>query len=437
MSTLTWLHLSDLHFRKSQEYNESVVLTALLADIDERMRQDGLSPDFIVATGDIAFSGQPAEYVMARSFLDEVLRKTKLGKDRLFIVPGNHDVDRQLISPGARAIGANLTNRDQVNTLLVTPDDRKLVFARFKGYARFINDYMKGYFEFGDNAKYFFVRQITTVDRKRVAVLGLNSAWLCGSDEDKHPGLVIGERQVRSALAEAKDVDLRITLVHHPFDWLREFDQRDSAPMLADRCDYILHGHLHITSAGRLDSPDGSAMTIACGACYETREMPNMYNWVRLDWAKSTGTVYLRRYSDARGGFWAPDTLTYKNVANGQYSFRLRGAQDQTAAPSTSGAAGTGTDLAGASPAPASGYDLQAVRELLGAAFSDEEVVTLAFDRFHAVYDEISGGMSRPEKIRRLVAWCDQYMQLDELVAEIARRNPAQYRRFAPRLKRS
>jgi hypothetical protein len=94
-----------------------------------------------------------------------------------------------------------------------------------------------------------------------------------------------------------------------------------------------------------------------------------------------------------------------------------------------------GTPPAEPIPAPQSGYDLQAVRELLSAAFSDEEIVTLAFDRFRAVYEDISGAMSKGDKIRRLVDWCDKQVRMDSLLAEVKRRNPKQYARYAARLK--
>ena len=56
--TITWLHVSDLHFRASQRYDSSVVLRALLRDVPECVREYELYLDFIVVTGDIAFSGK-------------------------------------------------------------------------------------------------------------------------------------------------------------------------------------------------------------------------------------------------------------------------------------------------------------------------------------------------------------------------------------------
>jgi predicted MPP superfamily phosphohydrolase len=482
MAMLTWLHISDLHFRASQAYNANVVLKALLTDVQERIQKDGLRPDFVAVTGDVAFSGQPQEYKLAAEFLDKLLSMTGVPKEQLFLVPGNHDVDRKLVTARAKTIGAGLTDRDKLSTFLATDRQRELIMNRFKAYARFVNNYLGQRF---DDERYFYVRRWNMAGRQ-VAVLGLNSAWLCGSDKDKSDGLLIGERQARAALEQAESASLRIALLHHPFDWLREFDQSGSATMLMDQCHFVLHGHLHRTATAQLTSPDGSAMILACGACYETREWPNMCNWVRLNLATGAGTVYLRRYSDARGGFWAPDTLTYKNATNGEYSFTLRGsptrASDadkpttipapgaQTATAGAGGAAATGGSIANvgsgninigggiqgnvtinvsgapgaqppapppaqSSPQRQSAYDVQAVRELLSAAFSDEEVMTLAFDRFRTVYEDISGAMGKGTKIRLLVEWCDHYGALDQLLAEVKRRNPNQYARYDARLK--
>jgi 3',5'-cyclic AMP phosphodiesterase CpdA len=329
--TLTWLHLSDLHFRESRAYDENIVLQALLRDVTERIRDDGLRPDFAVITGDLAFSGKPAEYALATRFLDELLKTTGLSRQQLFLVPGNHDVDRSRITGGAQAITDALVDRASANTCLKTAADRRLVLARFKGYARFTRDYYGGKRTFSDR-QYFYVHTFPAGGRQ-AAVLGLNSACVCASDADKTPGVLLGERQVRDALTKAKGADLRIALLHHPFDWLRDFDRADSEALLLDACHFVLHGHLHRTAALQLVGPDAQAMVIAGGACYETRDYPNAYNFVRLDFAAGKGQILLRRYSDASGGFWARDTLTYRNAPDGVYTFDLPPSDPHPGAP--------------------------------------------------------------------------------------------------------
>jgi serine/threonine protein kinase/predicted MPP superfamily phosphohydrolase len=321
MSAITWLHISDLQFCTSPTHDVDAVLQALLRDVEKRIEWYNLRPDFIAITGDIAHSGKPPEYELARQFFDELLYTTGLNKSRLFLVPGNHDVDRALISQGARNIGDSLTDGENATAILDDPGDRQLMFARFGGYAAFVNDYLGDYLPF-DQDHYFYARTLKLLER-RVALLGLNSAWLSTSEQDGAMGLVIGARQVQGALEQSANVDLRIALIHHPFDWLREFDREDVEPMLSDGCDFILHGHTHQTSVLSLKGPETQAMVIASGACRDTQCYPNSYNFVQLDLAADTGSVHLRRYSDERGGFWTRDTLTYRNTSTGRLSFQF------------------------------------------------------------------------------------------------------------------
>ncbi len=327
MSTITWLHVSDLHFEEPPRPDAKVILDAFLEDVSACVRDQGLCPDFVAATGDIAFSGRPSgepglpsEYNHARAFLDRLLSRVGLSRDRLFIVPGNHDVNRSSIAPSAGAIEAGLTDREKVEKLWAAPGDRRQVFARLDNYTAFVNDYLKPHVHL-DDERLFDVRTLELGER-RVAVLGLNSAWRCASDQDRGR-LLLGEPQVRLALELASGADLRIALLHHPLEWLAEFDRDDSGALLLDHCDFVLQGHLHLNAVTHVGSPDGRATVLSAGAQYATRRFPNMYTWVRLDLEASVGTVYLRRYSDARGGFWTRDSQSYRNAPEGAYSFAL------------------------------------------------------------------------------------------------------------------
>ena len=317
MDTITWLHISDLHFRAKQTYDSNIMQGALLKDVAERIQEDALRPDFIAVTGDVAFSGQADEYDVARKFFDDLLKITGLDKERLFVIPGNHDVDRSLITTGARAIGDSLTDRERVNALLTTPSDRQLMFARFKGYAVFVNDYLGGHLHF-DDEHYFYVRALDLAG-KRVALLGLNSAWLSGSDRERNR-LVLGERQVRTALEQAASADVKIALMHNSFDQLRDFDYARSGPLLTRDCDFVLHGFYDVHPMRRRSSSD-KAMVIAADVSHRSRGSAK-YNFVQLDLATGQGRIFLRRYSD-QGGFWTKDTLTSRDAPDGVYTFPL------------------------------------------------------------------------------------------------------------------
>ncbi len=323
MPALTWLHLSDLHFRTEDlhAWDEDIVLRGLLDDLRRLRETKGLSPDLILVTGDLAFSGAPAEYALARTFFDDLLAATELPKDRLFPVPGNHDVDRKRIGVTARLLAPNLKTREAVSEVQGDATARHEFLVRFEGYAAFLNSYFD-HLAF-DDAGYFYVHRLEGLAGGCLAVLGLNSAWLAqGGDEDRGR-LALGERQVVAALDAAAGAGLRVGLLHHPFEWLGRFDRTGSQALLARDCDFLLHGHRHETELTLHQTPDARAMVFDAGASFDTRRSANAYNLVRLDLEAGQGTVHLRAWSDRGAGFWTKDVESYENAVDGQYTFDL------------------------------------------------------------------------------------------------------------------
>src|ERR1700686_1188621 len=93
MRPTTWLHISDFHLREQHAAPQDAVLSSMLADI-ERRRKAGISFDFILASGDLAFSGKGAEYGLAELFFGELSTVSGVPRELIFCIPGNHDVDR-------------------------------------------------------------------------------------------------------------------------------------------------------------------------------------------------------------------------------------------------------------------------------------------------------------------------------------------------------
>src|SRR5262249_37526557 len=99
MSGLAWLHLSDWH-QQGRDFHRTKVRDALLHDLQER---ETISPnlktlDFVIFSGDLVYHGLPDEYrTAAGQFLDPVLKAVGVPRERLVVVPGNHDVEWDLL----------------------------------------------------------------------------------------------------------------------------------------------------------------------------------------------------------------------------------------------------------------------------------------------------------------------------------------------------
>ncbi len=104
---------------------------------------------------------------------------------------------------------------------------------------------------------------------------------------------------------------IRIAVLHHPFDWLTDFDRDRVENSLIQNCHFILCGHLHKPNVIVQRGIAGASVIIPAGASYDRRIAPNpryanSYNFVHLDFETEQGTIYLRRWSDPRGR-WIED----------------------------------------------------------------------------------------------------------------------------------
>ncbi|MFZ0544720.1 MAG: hypothetical protein WAM60_04755 [Candidatus Promineifilaceae bacterium] len=82
-------------------------------------------------------------------------------------------------------------------------------------------------------------------------------------------------------------------------------------------------------------------------------------------------------------------------------------------------------------------YDLEAIRKLLSAAFSSSEIQTLAFDRFHEVYEDFTSGMAKSRMVEAVVERAIKSGRIPDLLDYVKAANPYQYQRFAPQLELS
>jgi 3',5'-cyclic AMP phosphodiesterase CpdA len=103
--SIRWLHVSDVHVRVPQGNaamgDQRDVIDAALRFIAEKVPEDA-RPDYAFVTGDTAFSGTVADYtdgpgLTVRGFLDRLCEAARVDKTRLFVVSGNHDVNRDAI----------------------------------------------------------------------------------------------------------------------------------------------------------------------------------------------------------------------------------------------------------------------------------------------------------------------------------------------------
>jgi predicted phosphodiesterase len=311
---------------RDDSFNRSVVLEALWRDVDDLIR-GGLKPDFIAFTGDIALHGTSDEYEMAQElFFEPLLTHSLVPKERLFAVPGNHDVNRKRTARLANPL-LSIHSEDDIRRALESADEIEVLMSPLASYKAFV----ESYYGAGPNKLpvHFPACCCIQVGDRTVGMILLNSAWLSGfnrnasGDVDDCGHLALGELQVQNAFSSlGTNVDFHIVLVHHPFDWLLEFDRYTAEELISRHRSIILRGHLHRPDAQITAALAGDMITIPAGAVYDSRKSPNAYNFVQLDLSRGAGMIHFRRYNDRRRE-WQKDLESTGEALDGRVQFKL------------------------------------------------------------------------------------------------------------------
>jgi 3',5'-cyclic AMP phosphodiesterase CpdA len=307
MSDITLLHLSDLHFKRREKDRETFlkdVKRKMMAAIKTHLAKNQNVIDFVVVTGDIAFSGK--EYDKARDFFNDL--KLILPADIPFlVVPGNHDVDRGEISEYFSL--HSIVQAKKTDGFLENEKERnKNVYPKFNAFRAFVHELNPHlYLSEGD---YFWVKDF---EDKHVSFLGLNTCWASENDNDRNH-ITLGYPQVMTAL-ERSTISNRILLMHHPFNWLNEEDFNHYCSEIFNACGLVLHGHTHSDKALVLRSPSDSCICLGANASYTgDKEGFIGFQFIHVSFRPEgvAVTVWPYRLDERNWKRFVPDTHRYK-----------------------------------------------------------------------------------------------------------------------------
>lgn len=327
---LTILHLSDIQFGKFHRFDGAsetktvterrypdgeasfkTLLAKLIDDLDGLASEHSIRPNVIVLSGDQAEWSLPDEYKAAREFLEGLIRKLKIDRRRVVMVPGNHDVNWDLCA-GARtfAKGRGL------------PFDEPY-FDKFLNYQDFFNDFYRDTgIEFTEERLF----HVYPFPEEQTLIVGFNS---CIKETDEEHFGHVGIPQIRAALDECNEHDpeqkwLRIAVMHHNFVGASDCDNenlRDAdeilLPLQKGGFRLLMHGHRHIGEVRDIGKhPHLPLKVVAAGSAgldYKTLpEHPNQYQVIDITGGADVA-IYMRQYSAQSFGMsgkgdWRTDT---------------------------------------------------------------------------------------------------------------------------------
>jgi len=327
MARINWLHLSDWH-QKTNEFDRKVIAKKLIDDIKtrEKIDRDLGSIDFIVFSGDLAFSGEKNQFELAHDLLIGPIRNVIGPRIPIFCVPGNHDIDRRAIPRIPNEMASTLIGRDSQAIEQLLQDE--VAVELFNRPLTNFYDFAKK-LDCGYSARKLHLA--TTIEKSghKIGIACLNTAWLSArANIQRQPSkaekeiwdrgiLRMTEAQIRGALDEITDTDIAIAIMHHPMHWLEETEQAKAEQMIAHGCHVVLHGHEHRPNMNRLSNAFGDVVIVPAGASYNRRiasdpRYTNAYNFCSVDLDTNVGTIFHRIWSEERDR-WVADDRFWSN----------------------------------------------------------------------------------------------------------------------------
>jgi hypothetical protein len=296
-----WLHLSDIHFgagREDHRVDRDLVGAALLKDVSNF---SGANIHRIFITGDIAFRGAQNEYRLAAHWIRRLAKIAKVGLEAVRLVPGNHDVDRNVISKKWKEAAKSVRTDPRVLTTELTKS-REALLKRVENYSEFVSGLSRAHPK--DEAGWVcdWAEDDVCTDGShelKLRIAGLSTVWI--SDEDDGggagknakftPNMALALSQL--ALLSRDDGsphDIVFLLTHHPPEWLFQKSRDDLSRMLNDHDHIHLCGHIHKSEAthGWVFGRKRGAFRLSAGAAHDEDPKLNLhrgehgYSWGAL-----------------------------------------------------------------------------------------------------------------------------------------------------------
>lgn len=325
------LHLSDLHFRSDDDHKQ--LLNIVDEDLDDII--DDNIVDYFVVSGDLSDRCNETGYQSAAEFLCELQLRRSIPQERCILVPGNHDVQRDL---GSFEIRDKVARGDDAVKVLAGDLETSLYLVRKASsyadrFSRFAAVHKKftGYdYDLTHPDRQFCV---VASDQYRMQFLGLNSAWQIDQFRPKRASIHPGALDDGLKVLRQSPGYLGIAVWHHAITGNDKIANDEFLGRLS-RCGVrlCLHGDVHELRPDVVSPYSTSRIHVvgsgSFGAAADDRPeaTPRMYNLIEVYDDHTRARVSTRQQPKSGMPFQAYATWSLpgeRDVRSGRYEFAL------------------------------------------------------------------------------------------------------------------
>lgn len=251
---ILFLHLSDIHFEKTDDIDEKHITE--IASALSPASIGAIDKIFMFVTGDIGFSGKNEQYICFNRFKSKLINALKqqvLSNQliHIFLVPGNHDIDYSMLDRNRKDCEASLK--------------RPLTFDwthEIEAQSAFLRCSSRNHSLSLKNP--LFARNIVEVNGFTIEINLLNStvfSLLRDNDQGIHylPGDAIDQ------LAAPTGANMAISLMHHSHQWFNDACKAQLEKALLEKNTMVFCGHEHFQATQAISYNGKSPVHFFCG----------------------------------------------------------------------------------------------------------------------------------------------------------------------------
>jgi hypothetical protein len=298
---LNAFHISDLHYTASssgQLRDAAAASVRSILELAEALKTNGTlgKEPCLLITGDVVQSGAAAtdggqsdfEAVQEALFLP-LMKVLEIDSDRVFLVPGNHELDRAAVAEADRLIQGHY-----VSQKVCEADLKRDLCTKLAVFFEFVE--RNGYRSVTKNQPR--IASFECGGQQIVCLNGLVGSYSRQGYGDKGELFVLASELANEFAAIQRHA---VVLTHHPLSWFADTCGADLKEFLSSKQCRLFTGHIHDRGIDTTETSKGTFVTVQAGASAEV----GTPNQVAVAWLPNSNSVAVRHYSlDSRvGGF--------------------------------------------------------------------------------------------------------------------------------------
>ncbi|WP_252243584.1 MULTISPECIES: metallophosphoesterase [unclassified Clostridium] len=230
---IRWIHLSDLH-SNYKNYDTISMRNNLFKYLKQITESN--SYDFVAITGDITYKYGKFD----NELIEKIEECCRVPKDRIYLVPGNHDIKRDKVR---EAVIDSLDRDYNVKDIYVGNLEKEIYDTLIKGQKKFWKYHKDNIGNIQNNYK-----KVHSIIRKdKYNIICMNTCFFSGK-KDEEGNLVLGLRNHIETLSELNTSDNKINIAigHHGIDCFHENERNNIVYNFLDNdVDLYMCGHVH------------------------------------------------------------------------------------------------------------------------------------------------------------------------------------------------